>query len=245
MKERSYYLTTSREELMKPQQGDYHPMSGYGRVVLRLVLLEVDRLCDQFQLEVCDDVDAERYERALVGFYVLAHRQWSPQSPSPCGEQLRQIRSGIREFERWRRKPTEEELRQIVDKACGIERQEVSGADAAARRVVSAPRLPELPPAPRGDTLPSWLPSLVDAVGDNDLALQTFMMPLLNMSENGAYRAIENIRKGVESGKERRERMVEEARRVRRSERQSFVGRCHAEAKRLLRERREMARGGS
>ena len=233
---RSYYATTPREVLLAPQEGDASPASGFARLVMRVVIAEVDKICAQFDLPECDELDEERYERAMGGYLAMAARQWSPQTPTPCGAELRAIRSGIREFERWRRKPNEEELQAIVDKACGITRQSITGADEAARRVVSQPQVLGLPPVPddlRG--MPAWLPNLVAAVGDNELAISTFMVPLLNMTEGEARKAIARIAEGVRAAKERKEGAAQKARAQGRTARQSYVKRCQQEAIRLAR----------
>jgi hypothetical protein len=124
--------------LLAPRPSDAHPSSGLGRVVVHLVLFEIGKLAEQFSLEPLDDVDEERYTRAIAPLLRAMRDEFGPGNLRPRESELRRVRSGIRELERWRRKPTEAELREVVDKVMGIERVVVTGADAQARRVVSA-----------------------------------------------------------------------------------------------------------
>lgn len=214
-------------ELIAPRPGDAHPSSGLGRVVVHLILFEIGKLAEQFQLAPLDDVDEERYVRALSPLLKAMRDEFAPHNLRPRSKELSQVRAGIREFERWRRKPSEEELRGIVDKAMGIVRTQVSGADMQARRVFRPGSLPAIPAASDEDREPpAWLPELAQAVGGNELMAKTFIVPLLNMDEASARRAIAKIREGREAARARVDREEERAKRETRAKRASFTSRC-------------------
>jgi len=238
---KSYYTTTSLEELQRQDPEDNHPSSGLTRGIMRLVLLEVDKVATIAGLPECDDVDEARYLRALAPYLRAVKDAWSEDNQKPLGSELGNIRAGIREFARWRRTPTEDEVSEIVYRALGRERPAVvSGGDAAARRVVSAPSAPALPAVPHSEkSAPRWLPEFAHAVGENELAQRTFIVPLLNMSDEGQIRrAITAIADGRQKAKEGTgaERIVQQAQRQRKQERRGYIDNCLKSVRQILQE---------
>lgn len=236
---KSYYTTTSLEELQRTVPGDDSPCVGLIRGIMRLVLLEVDKVATIAGLPECDDVDEKRYLRALAPYLRAVKDAWSEENQKPLGSELGNIRAGIREFARWKRTPTEEEVSEIVYRALGRERPHATtGADAQARRLVSVPQAAALPPVPQGQKeAPSWLPEFAHAVGDNELAQRTFIVPLLNMADDGAARrAICSIAEGRDKAKQGsgEDRLVLQAQRQRKQERRGYIDNCLRSVRQIL-----------
>lgn len=233
---KSEYLQTTLAEHQKPQPQDSHPAAAHCRGVVFLVFLEVQRIAEACGLPDVDDVDEKAYLRALTPYLRAVKKAYSEQSPRPLGEELGKIRASVREFGRWRRKPTEKELTEIVCRAMGIESpQAITGADEAARRIVTTPKA--LPPVPLdAREAPAWLPEFAEAVGGNELAIKPFLLPLLNMSDDAARKAIAAIKRGRDRARMNPERMIEQARHQRRTERTDFVTRCVRDVVRMGRE---------
>lgn len=226
-------------ELMKPAPGDSHPASGLGRGILRIVLLEIDKIAALYDLPLCDDVDESRYLRAIAPYLRAVKAAWREDNQKPLGAEFSRIRAGIRDLGRWRRMPSEEEVAQIVYDVMGLNE---TGAEAEARRVITSPRLPALPYVPTSDKAkPSWLAEFASAVGDNELAQKTFIVPLVNMSDEAARGAIVKIAEGREKARatahgSSAERMVEAGKRQRRVERREYVEDCLKSVSSIVRE---------
>jgi len=239
---RSSYTTTPMSDLVAPAPGDSHPASGLTRGVMRLVMLESDKIAAQYGLPPCDDVDEGRYLRALAPYLRAIKAAWSESNQKPLGEELGKIRGGIREFSKWKRPPTELELSEIVYAAIGQERPVVvTGADAEARQVVSAPSPRMIESATSGKRAPSWLPEFAEAVGDNELAQKTFLIPLLNMSDEWKVRsAIAAIAKGRDTARKgtSMERMVSDAQRKRQGERTGYIDDCLRSVRQIVANKR-------
>lgn len=231
-------------DLVKQRPGDTHPASGLSRGVLHLVMLEMDRLAETFELPPCDDIDEERVMLALAPYLRAVKNAFSEQNQTPLGDELKKIRCGIREYARYRRLPTGEEISEIVYRALGQEKPVlVPGGEAQARRVVSAPPRALLEPRQGQNASPSWLGEFAEVVGDNDLLAKTAIRPLLNMSEPAARRAILMMRTGKEKklagDSENLER--QRASTQRRKGRTDFVSGLLAEVKAINRARAEVA----
>ena len=232
-------IGNSVEALMLPQAGDSHPSSGLSRGILRIVLLEIDKIAQIYDLPLCDDVDEDRYFRAIAPYLRAVKAAWREDNQRPLGAEFGKIRAGIRDLGRWRRMPSEEEVAEIVFAALGMNE---TGAEAEARRVIAAPRLPQLPSVPANKKqLPPWLLEFASAVGDNELAQKTFIVPLLNMSDEAARRAIGKTAEGRDKARDSAhgtsaERMAQAGKRLRQQERRTFVDDCLRSVRGIVRE---------
>jgi hypothetical protein len=221
-------------DLLKPQPGDIHPSSGLCRVIEHLVFLEINKLAALYSLPLLDDVDEERYLRSLAPFLRAVKSGWTPQNPRPLADELRKVRAGIREFERWRRKPTEEELLEVVCGALGQDKPvPVTGGEVQARALVTAPPRNLLPQAPARAERPVWLEEFAAVVEGNELLAKTAIRPLLNMSDDAARRAILMMKAGKESKRAGDSEILQQQRASteRRKARTDFVGSLLAEVK--------------
>ena len=239
----------SFSELSKPRPGDTHPASGFSRGVLHLVMLEMDRLAETFELPPLDDLDEERVMHALAPYLRAVRSAFCEQNQAPLGPELRKIRSGIREFARWRRLPTQEEISEIVYGALGQEKPAiVTGGEAQARSVVSAPPRALLEPTPQSSSSrPTWLEEFAEVVGDNELLAKTAIRPLLNMSDGAARRAILMMRAGKESKRAGDSEHLQQQRASteRRQARTDYVGSLLAEVKAMNRKGEEFGDGSA
>ena len=239
-----------------PLPGDAHPSSGACRVVTHLIFHEINRVAETAQLPALDETDERRYLPAIKPLVEAVKARWSSQNPLPCRDEVEQVRASIREFDRWRRKPTGLELRDIIRDALGLLAltEMLTGAQEAERTVLGAPQefrqrqeesrqsQPEPPaqdeaPKLRQDDLPEWLPAFARAVGHNELKQKTFLIPLLQIKDKEAiYRAIAAIEQGntVDRNKRQAERLVEQAQRQRKKERTSYVGSCLTSIRQIL-----------
>jgi len=234
----------SVEDLFRPMPGDTHLASGVCRVITHLVIHEINRVAEAANLPLVDDVDEERYLPAIAPLLTRAKRDWRQDNPRPCGDELKAVRAAIREFDRWRRKPTAEELSETVYKALGIEKPvPVSGGDAEARKVVTAPpAFKEEQPRPER---PSWLVEFAEVVGDNELLAGVAIRPLLNMSDGAARRAILMMRAGKEQKRSGDSEHLQQQRASteRRKARTDYVGSLLAEVKAMNRKGEEFGDG--
>jgi hypothetical protein len=236
---------SSIEDLFRPLPGDAHPASGVCRVIAHLVIHEINRVAEGAGLPLVDDVDEDRYIPAIAPLLARAKRDWRQDNPRPCADELKSVRASIREFDRWKRKPTAQELSEAVYKALGIERPvSVAGGDAEARRVINAPKsLPASPDAEK--TAPSWLSDFAEVVGDNELLSQATIRPLLNMSEGAARRAILMMKAGKESKRDGDSEVLQQQRQStnRRNARKDYVDSLLAQVKSMNRKSEDFGDG--
>lgn len=235
---KSAYLTRTLAEHKQQQQGDSHPAVAHCRGVVYLVLSEVAKVAEACGLPEVDAVDEDAYIRALAPYLRSVKAHYSQSNQQPLGSELGMIRAKIREFNRWRRKPSEREMTQIVCDVMGLEIQVITGGDEQSRQVVSPERM--IAPKKRQDR-PDWLPELAAAVGDNELAIKTFLPCLLNIQDDReARKAIAAIAEGRRRHKAGMNRAELEARQQARKDRRRFVDDCAREVLLMARRSKEV-----
>jgi hypothetical protein len=120
------------------------------------------------------------------------------------------VRFALRNLER---RPTWAQVEQILETHLGIERQRpMTGEEAAARRLVTAPDPLALPaPPPREDT-PSWLSRFPRLDGDGPFA-RSMMICLSHMGDDAAHRTLDRIEsESREARRAREDKRIEEGR---------------------------------
>ena len=138
-------------------------------------------------------------------------------------------------------RPTWAQVEQILEQHLGVERQRaMTGEEAAARRLVTAPDPLALPAPPPREDVPSWLSRFPVLDGDGPFA-RTMMVCLSHMDDRTAHRTLDRI-----ESESREARRAREDKRVERERKQAAAAARQTGGDRvgdLLRQVRRMREG--